>query len=137
MREKGLEAQKGTGCMADAESVAAEMDPANDMSDEEILREASRIDELSYDCEIGSCGGFSCGDNPPSPSNVSSILRDYVRLRTLRNRIRDRISKVDTDFDPMYYLEMMTPEDWKSIEDLYDGVKDIKNMFEEPVSESE
>lgn len=51
------------------------------LTDEEILLNASRVDELSYDGEIGSCGGFSCGDNSPNTEEVSAVLRDYVRMR--------------------------------------------------------
>lgn len=52
-----------------------------EMTDEEILRQASLVEEMSYDCEIGTFGGFSCGDNSPSIESVSSVLRDYVRIR--------------------------------------------------------
>lgn len=51
------------------------------LTDEEILLNASRIDELSYDGEIGFCGGFSCGDNSPNTEYVAAVLRDYVRMR--------------------------------------------------------
>ena len=65
---------------------------ASRLTDEEILKNASRVDELSYDGEIGSFGGFSCGDNSPNTEDVAAVLRDYVRLRRLENAIKAKVS---------------------------------------------
>lgn len=46
---------------------------ASRLTDEEILLNASRVEDLSYDCEIGSCGGFSCGDNSSCIEEVVAV----------------------------------------------------------------
>ena len=63
------------------------------MTDDEILRQATLVDEMSYDCEIGTFGGFACGDNSPDKFRVSAVLRDFVSLRKAYGEIKDAFEK--------------------------------------------
>lgn len=89
------------------------------LTDDEILREASLVDEMSYDCEIGSFGGFSCGDNSPSMARISAVLRDYVRMRKMEKAVRAAFDKCEQG--------MTVPEDAYG---LYEDIKRLLAVFD-------
>ena len=63
------------------------------------------------------------------PFALDGLCDENKRLRNLLDSIKERVEKTDTDFDSMYYLEMMTEEDFETIDGLYETVKAIKEMF--------
>ena len=102
------------------------------LTDEEILRQASLVEEISYDGEIGSCGGFSCGDNSPNTEDVAAVLRDYVRMWKQVNAVRSKVSECNT---PGSYEELKYEGELPYTSKILKSGEDIKRLLAEAEKE--